>query len=64
MSRSRNNRRSLLKAASAVAASVPFISLIPRADAQAEKFDSGFGTATQAVKKSQTTNSKGAPYED
>ncbi|HEY9432427.1 MAG TPA: amidase family protein, partial [Blastocatellia bacterium] len=50
MSRSRNSRRSFLKAASAVAASAPFISLIPRADAQTKKFDPSFGTATQAVK--------------
>ena len=50
MSRSRNSRRSFLKAASAVAASAPFISLIPRADAQTKKFDPSFGTATHAVK--------------
>ena len=50
MSRSRNSRRSFLKAASAVAASAPFISLIPRAGAQTKKFDPSFGTATQAVK--------------
>ncbi|MGH9769924.1 MAG: amidase family protein [Blastocatellia bacterium] len=50
MSRSRNSRRSFLKAASTVAASAPFINLIPRADAQTKKFDPSFGTATQAVK--------------
>ena len=50
MSRSRNSRRSFLKAASTVAASAPFISLLPRADAQTKKFDPSFGTATQAVK--------------
>lgn len=50
MSRSRNSRRSFLKAASAAATFAPFISLIPRADAQARKFDPSFGTAMQAVK--------------
>ncbi|HEV2663611.1 MAG TPA: amidase family protein, partial [Blastocatellia bacterium] len=50
MSQSRNSRRSFLKAASAVAASAPFISLAPRADAQTRKFDPSFGTATQALK--------------
>src|SRR5262245_66291907 len=50
MSRSRNSRRSFLKAASAVTASAPFISLLPRGDAQTRKFDPNFGTATQAVK--------------
>src|SRR5262245_65632989 len=50
MSRSRNSRRSFLKAASTVVASAPFISLLPRADAQIKKFDPNFGTATQALK--------------
>jgi amidase len=50
MSRSRNSRRSLPKAASTVGASAPFISLLPRADAQTKKFDPSFGTATQALK--------------
>jgi len=50
MSRSRTSRRSFLKTASGIAASAPFISLIPRADAQTKKFDPNFGSATQAVK--------------
>src|SRR5262245_32441592 len=54
MSRSRNSRRSFLKAASTVVASAPFISLIPRADAQTKKFDPSFGTAAQALKALRT----------
>src|SRR5215510_7936430 len=50
MSRSRNSRRSFLKMASTAAVSAPFISLLPRPDAQTKKFDPNFGTATQAVK--------------
>jgi amidase len=50
MKRSRNSRRAFLKTASGLAASAPFISLIPRADAQTKKFDPNFGSATQAVK--------------
>jgi Asp-tRNA(Asn)/Glu-tRNA(Gln) amidotransferase A subunit family amidase len=50
MNRSRNSRRSFLKAASTAAACAPFINLLPRADAQARKFDPSFGGATEAVK--------------
>ncbi|MCI0390223.1 MAG: amidase [Acidobacteria bacterium] len=50
MSRSRNTRRSFLKAASTAAFYAPFISLLPRAGAQTKKFDPSFGTATQTVK--------------
>ncbi len=50
MSRSRNSRRSFLKATSTAAVSAPFISLLPRADAQTKKFDPNFGTATEAIK--------------
>ena len=48
------SRRSFLKSASAAVASAPFISLIPRADAQTRKFDPNFGTATQALKAMRT----------
>ncbi|MGH9843976.1 MAG: amidase [Blastocatellia bacterium] len=49
MTNSRNSRRLFLKTASGIAAAAPFISRIPRAMAQAKKFDPSFGTATQAA---------------
>jgi Asp-tRNA(Asn)/Glu-tRNA(Gln) amidotransferase A subunit family amidase len=49
MTTPRNSRRSFLKMASGIVAAAPFISRIPRATAQAKKFDPSFGTATQAV---------------
>ena len=48
------SRRSFLKSGSAAAACAPFITLIPRADAQTRKFDPSFGTATQAIKALRT----------
>jgi amidase len=50
MKRSRSSRRAFLKTASGIAVSAPFISLMPRADAQTKKFDPNFGAATEAVK--------------
>ena len=50
MNRSNKSRRYFLKTASGIVASAPFISLIPRANAQTKKFDPSFGSATQAVK--------------
>ena len=48
------SRRSFLKSGSAAVACAPFISLIPRADAQTRKFDPNFGTATLAIKAMRT----------
>jgi len=45
----RKNRREFLKAAAVAIAAAPFVSRLPRANAQAAKFDPDFGTATQAV---------------
>jgi amidase len=49
MSPSRKTRREFLQNAAKAFTAAPFISRLPRANAQAAKFDPDFGTATQAV---------------
>ncbi len=46
---SRKNRRTFLRGASAALVAAPFVSSLPRANAQAARFDPNFGTATEAV---------------
>ncbi len=49
MTTHRKSRRAFLKSTSGLIAAAPFISRLPRATAEASKFDPDFGTATQAV---------------
>ena len=54
MNNQRKTRRKFLKSATSATIAFPFISRLPRADAQAKKFDPDFGEASRAVEAMRT----------